>query len=74
MLVLNTKYTECYYEDKRCNGYFHAGYQGKKMFAKCVKKVVSLHKVNFDSRDEKIVKSNRIFCRCERGLFWYNFL
>jgi len=69
MLVLTAKYKECYYKDKWCDGCFHGDCQIKKMSAKYVKEVVSLHKLNFDSRDDKIIKSNHIFYKSEQCLF-----
>ena len=69
MLVFIAKYRECYYKDKWCDGCFHGNCQMKKMFAKCVKEVMSLHKLNFDSSDDKIVKSNPLLYRSEQCLF-----
>ena len=69
MLILTIKYKECYYKDKWCDGCFLDDCQMKKISAKCVKEEVSLHKLNFDSSDDKIVKSNSLFYRSKQCLF-----
>ena len=69
MVVPTTKYKECYWKDKRCDGCFYGDYQMKKLSAKCLNEVVSWHKLNFDSRDDKIVKSNPSLYRSEQCFY-----
>ena len=49
MLILTAKYKNCYYKDMWCDGCFHGNCQMKKSSTKCLKEVLSLHKLNLNS-------------------------
>ena len=74
LLVLTSNYKNRHYKDKRGDECFHGHYQMEKMSVEFVKGQMSLYKLDFASKREKLVKSKSLFYRGEQCNFWYNFL